>query len=149
MSFLPVTVLGGMLAAGLLALASPCPLQSGAPVAEGAACSLAKPGGEADRAASPLLHGPAVVEVMSHHCPACRTMEPVVAEAERGCDARVVRAFVEDEDGAALSLRHQVVGVPTFLVLDASGAEIDRLVGTQSVASVRGALRRVSSTPCR
>lgn len=147
MSFHP-GVLGGILA-GLLATHSPCPVPSGGPVAEGASCSLARPGGEAHPAAAPLPNGPAVVEVMSHHCPACRTMEPVVAEAERGCDARVVRAFIEDDDGAALLVRHEIVGVPTFLVLDASGTEIDRLVGTQTVARVRSALRRVSSTACR
>jgi hypothetical protein len=76
-------------------------------------------------------------------------MEPVVAEAERRCAARVVRAFIEDGDGAALKLRHGITGVPTFLVLGAGGEEVDRLVGLQSVESVRRALRRVSSTPCR
>ena len=146
---LDLAALGSALAVGLLAVASPCVLPPSEPVPEGAACGLAPPSGRAHGPSAPALHVPAVVEVTSHHCPACRKMDPVVAEAERGCDARVVRAFIEDEDGAALLQRHGIVGIPTFLVLDASGAEIDRLVGTQSVASVRGALGRVSLRPCR
>lgn len=146
---LDLAALWSALALGFLAVASPCALPSSGAVAEGAACGLTPPAGRAQGAASPALRGPAVVEVTSHHCPACRKMDPVIAEAERGCDVRVVRAFVEDQDGAALSLSHGVVGIPTFLVLDASGGEIDRLVGTQSVASVRGALDRVSPRPCR
>jgi thioredoxin-like negative regulator of GroEL len=90
-----------------------------------------------------------VVEVTSRDCPACRQMEPVVVEAERRCGTRVVRAFIEDADGAALRLQHGIAGVPTLLVLGAGGEEVDRLVGLQSVESVRRALRRVSSTPCR
>jgi len=76
-------------------------------------------------------------------------MEPVVAEAEHGCEARVLRAFIEDAGGAALLARHGIEGLPTFLVLDARGEEVDRLVGTQSVGTVRRALGRVSTRPCR
>lgn len=90
-----------------------------------------------------------MVEVTSHHCPACIRMEPVIAEAEHGCEARVMRAFIEDAEGAALLVRHDIEGLPTFLVLDARGEELDRLVGTESVRTVRRALGRVSTRPCR
>jgi cytochrome c-type biogenesis protein len=143
-----LVVLGGALAAGLLAVASPCALPSAEPVPEGTACGLVPASRSARELAQGSLRRPAVVEVTSHHCPACRKMEPVVAEAERGCNARVVRAFIEERDGAALLVRHGIEGVPTFLVLDASGKEVDRLVGAQSVESLRHALRRVSSGPC-
>ena len=141
--------LGSVLAVALLGATPPCALQPSAPVAEGAACSLARP---AERAVTPESSPPrtsTVVEVTSRNCPACRQMEPIVAEAERRCGARVVRAFIEDVDGAVLLQRHEIAGVPTFLVLDAGGEEVDRLVGLQSLDSVRRALRRVSSTPCR
>ncbi len=144
-----LVVLGGAIAAGLLAVASPCALPSTEPVPEGAACSLAPAARPARNVASTSPRLPAVVEVTSHHCPACRRMEPVVAEAERRCSARVIHAFIEEPEGEALLLRHAIEGVPTFLVLDASGTELDRLVGTQSVASLRRALGRVSSGPCR
>jgi cytochrome c-type biogenesis protein len=141
--------LGSVLAAALLAATPPCALSPSAPVAEGAACGLARPAERAPTAESLAPRGPAVVEVTSRDCPACRRMEPVIAEAERRCGTRVVRAFIEDADGAALQLRHGIAAVPTFLVLGAGGEEVDRLVGVQSVEIVRRALRRVSSTPCR
>ena len=135
-----------VLAAGLLAVASPCALSASGPVPEGAACAL---GSRGERAEEPAPPGPVVIAVMSQHCPACQQMEPVVARAERACATRVTRAFIEEADGVALAVRHRVVGVPTFLVLDGEGREIDRLVGTQSLASVRHALSRVSSRPCQ
>jgi cytochrome c-type biogenesis protein len=141
--------LGSVLAVALLAATPLCALPTTAPVPEGAACGLARSDARAVTAEPLPPRAPAVVEVTSRDCPACRQMEPVVAEAERHCGARVVRAFIEDADGAALLLRHGIAGVPTFLVLGAGGEEVDRLVGTQSVESVRRALRRVSSTPCR
>ena len=141
--------LGSALAAALLAATPPCALPPSAPVAEGAACGLGRPAGRLVTPDSLPPRTSTVVEVTSRDCPACRQMEPVVAEAERRCGARVVRAFIEDADGAALLQRHAIAGVPTLLVLGASGEEVDRLVGLQSVESVRRALRRVSSTPCR
>jgi len=112
------------------------------------ACSVAAGAGGSVSSEVPTLDVPAVVEVMSHHCPVCREMVPVVAEAERDCDARVMRAFIEEPAGAALVMTHGIRGVPTFLVLDDRGAEVGRLVGAQSVASVRGALQRVSPRLC-
>jgi cytochrome c-type biogenesis protein len=117
---------------------------------EGAACggheeSWAPP---AALAAAPRLQGPAVVEVASRACPACRAMAPVVDEAERDCATKVVRLLVEEPEGADLARRHAVRAVPTFLVLDGSGAEVRRLVGQQPVAALRDALRTASPLLC-
>ncbi|ABS28303.1 cytochrome c biogenesis protein CcdA [Anaeromyxobacter sp. Fw109-5] len=93
--------------------------------------------------------GPRVVEVMSRSCPVCRSMEPVVAEAERGCPgAHVQRRLVEEPEGAELARRHGVRGVPTFLVLDGSGREVRRLVGAQSVEALAGALQLATGRLC-
>ena len=99
-------------------------------------------------AATSVVHGPAVVEIMSGSCPICRRMAPVVAEAERGCPMKVVHAYVEDAAGADLARRHGVRGVPTFLVLDPSGAEVRRLVGQQPADAIRSALESVSTHMC-
>ena len=107
------------------------------------AAGLAVPGAPA------ALRGPAVVEIMSRGCVVCELMRPIVAEAERGCPAKVVRAFVEEPAGADLARRHRIRGVPTFLVLDASGGEVKRLVGRQPAAAVRDALQLVSPELCR
>lgn len=116
----------------------------------GSACATPEPIPVAPTAApAPVIHGPAVVELMSRGCEICKLMAPVVAEAERGCAKRIVRAYVEDPSGAELARRHQVRGVPTFLVLDASDAEVRRLVGQQTASAVRGALQLVSPDLCR
>ena len=114
----------------------------------GSACSVPESRWAAPIAAPVVPLGPAVVEIMSGSCPICRLMEPVVAEAERGCPIKVVRTFVEEPAGADLARRHAIRGVPTFLVLDASGGEVKRLVGQQPAEAVRGALELVSPRVC-
>ncbi|WP_242346956.1 cytochrome c biogenesis protein CcdA [Anaeromyxobacter terrae] len=97
----------------------------------------------------PAASGPALVELVSRTCPVCRGMEPVVAEAERGCPgAHVKRRLVEEPEGAALARRHAVRGVPTFLVLDATGKELRRLVGAQPVDALTDALQLATGRLC-
>lgn len=116
----------------------------------GSACDAtgAKWATSTSTAVTSLVHGPAVVEIMSKSCPVCRLMAPVVAEAERGCPIKVVRTYLEEPAGAELARRHAIRGVPTFLVLDASDAEVKRLVGQQPAGAVRGALELVSPHVC-
>lgn len=114
------------------------PAATGAPALDGAALDAA--------AASA---GPAMVEVMSRSCPICRRMEPVVAEARRSCGhVHVEQAYVEESRGSALARRHGVRGVPTFLVLDAKGREVSRLVGEQPLAALVDAMQQVSPQLC-
>jgi cytochrome c-type biogenesis protein len=131
----------------------------GAPAAtaDGGACAASAAPGEAcgapeaawaPPAAAADVRGPAVVELQSRSCPVCRAMAPVVEEAERGCAAKVVQLLVEEPRGAAVAREHAVHAVPTFLVLDADGAEVARLVGAQPAAAIRDALRRVSPLLC-
>lgn len=118
---------------------------------EGATCALPPSalGTGAAAAPEPRTAGPRVVELMGRSCPICRRMEPVVAAAEQSCaSVRVDRIFVEDAGGAALVRRHGVRGVPTFLVLDRSGAEVARLVGEQPLSALVGAMQRVSPALC-
>ncbi len=75
-------------------------------------------------------------------------MAPVVEEAERGCPVKVVQARLEEPAGADLARRFAIRGVPTFLVFDARGDEMRRLVGQQTASAVREALELVSPTVC-
>lgn len=117
---------------------------------EAAACPIAPPSASPGDWAGPVApEGPAVVELVGRSCPICRSMEPVVAQAERGCPgARVIRRYVEDPDGASLARSHGVRGVPTFLVLDASGKEVRRLVGAQPVEVLADALHLATGRLC-
>ncbi|WP_242393219.1 cytochrome c biogenesis protein CcdA [Anaeromyxobacter oryzisoli] len=127
---------------------------SSAASASAAACPVAPPapGAEAKprAGAAPAPEGgPSVVEVVGRACPVCKRMEPVVAEAERACPGvHVVRRVVEDPEGAALARQHAIRGVPTFLVLDASGNELRRLVGAQPVEAVAAALELATGRLC-
>lgn len=121
----------------------------------GAACDLPDVGAPADPVAGALAaqlassSGPRVVELTSRSCPVCRSMAPVVAEAERGCPgARVQERPVEEPEGRELARRHGVRGVPTFLVLDASGREVRRLVGAQPVEAIEEALQLATGRIC-
>jgi cytochrome c-type biogenesis protein len=95
--------------------------------------------------------GPAVVELVSEHCPACARMQPVVDEARKRCAGkhlRIDQQEVESAPGAALARRHAVRGVPTFLLLDARGAEVGRLVGEMPLAVLERAMRDLTGGRC-
>ncbi len=114
----------------------------------GSACATPDLGWAPSLGGPSPIRGPAVVEVASTNCPICRAMAPVVEQAERGCPVKVVQALVEEPAGADLARRFAIRGVPTFLVLDARGGEMRRLVGQQTAAAVREALELVSPRVC-
>jgi cytochrome c-type biogenesis protein len=117
--------------------------------ASGTACSLPdRPWTPSPPGDAAPVRGPAVVEITTRSCPICRRMEPVVAEAERGCATKVTRVLAEDPAGAEMVRRHGVRGVPTFLVLDASGREVKRLVGEQRADDLRRALELATARLC-
>lgn len=91
---------------------------------------------------------PQVIEFVGTHCPVCARMAPIVDDVERRCSAGgrpLVRVNVDDDAGQALAARYGIRAVPTFVSVDASGAEVERLVGAQprerlelAVSAVRG-----------
>jgi cytochrome c-type biogenesis protein len=94
---------------------------------------------------------PSVVEVVSEACPVCERMAPVVAAAKRRCAGRhltIETRKVESAEGAALARRHAVRGVPTFLLLDATGGEVGRLVGEQPLAALERAMLDLTGGRC-
>lgn len=95
--------------------------------------------------------GPSVVEIVSDRCPVCERMAPVVEAAKRRCAGEhlaVERRRVETAEGSALARRHAVRAVPTFLLLDASGAEVARLVGEQPQAALERAMHDLTGGRC-
>jgi cytochrome c-type biogenesis protein len=98
---------------------------------------------------APAPRGPAVIEYMSHDCPACREMEPVVREFRRACgQMRFEQRFVDSSTGIAEARQRGVRGIPTYVVLDESGREIDRLVGVRPVRELRAAAESASGAAC-
>jgi cytochrome c-type biogenesis protein len=94
---------------------------------------------------------PRMVQFTSADCSICRQMIPTVAVIERDCDGRKVDLIKVDVTVAAnkrLAATHRVRGVPTFLFLDAEGHEAARMVGYQTLASLRQALATMVGEQC-
>jgi cytochrome c-type biogenesis protein len=92
-----------------------------------------------------------LVEFVSGHCPVCAKMAPLVAELEHVCtrgDGTIVHVNVDTASGRALASHFGVHVVPTFIELDAQGAEVERLIGEQSRAELAIALASVRSEAC-
>ena len=114
-------------------------LPPGDPLADALGASLAAP------------KGPAVVELVSDHCPVCARMQPVVDEARHRCAGRHLRVDqqrVESARGAALARGHAVRAVPTFLLLDGRGEEVGRLVGEQRLTDLERAMQDLTGGRC-
>lgn len=102
--------------------------------------------------ATAVLEGePRMVVFTSPTCATCAKMRPVIAEAERSCDAppgTVTPVDLTDERGRALARRYAVRVVPTFLSVDAHGDEVARLVGEQDSRALGQALGDVRAELC-
>jgi cytochrome c-type biogenesis protein len=84
-------------------------------------------------------------------CPICRRMEPLVLAAEKSCaghGVRVQRVEVDRAGGRELAKRFGVLGVPTYLFVDAKGNEIARLVGEQPLAILEQSIEVLSGRRC-
>lgn len=153
-----LVVVGALFAAGRLAVVTP-KAGEGAVVApvgvptECASSPSASACGATVRDVSPgaaLTGKPRFVEFVSDHCAVCARMAPVLEDVVRGCDASdaVVRVRLEDENGAGLASRYGVRVVPTFVSLDAAGAEVERRVGEQSRDDLARAIGEVRGRAC-
>jgi len=58
------------------------------------------------------------------------------------------RIEVDGPGGRDLARRYSVVGVPTFLFLNAKGEEVARLVGQQPLANLEQSLQVLSGQKC-
>ena len=104
-----------------------------------------------EQSSSPGQGLPVVVEIYSPDCPVCRRMEPLVRDVTEACDQHGVTVQAVDvtqDANREWIRRYGIVGVPTFLFLDPSGAEVNRLVGAQSRDTLHEALAALRGAPC-
>jgi thiol-disulfide isomerase/thioredoxin len=84
-----------------------------------------------------------LMDFSSAHCAPCQAMKPILAQIERsGIPIRHVDVVAEPY----LAARYGIRTTPTFVVLS-GGKEVTRLVGTQSLQSLRAALAIDPSGP--
>ncbi|GMV43508.1 MAG: hypothetical protein AMXMBFR64_52240 [Myxococcales bacterium] len=93
---------------------------------------------------------PAVLELHSSNCPICKRMQPLVDRIEERCDGGIdfVKKDVSLAENRALVSQHRVVGVPTYVFLDARGDEVARLVGQQTESALLQAVSVARGEQC-
>lgn len=93
---------------------------------------------------------PRLLAFSSHHCAACSKMEPVLSRAVRACAANddVMRVDIDQDYGADLAAEYKIASVPTWITVDANGAEIARISGVQPEQRIEAALEEVRGTRC-
>jgi thiol:disulfide interchange protein DsbD len=98
---------------------------------------------------------PVLIDFQAVWCIPCREMErttfrdPEVVSAAREFATLKADVSEEDEQTAALMSRFGVPGVPTYVLLDAQGAERRRFVGYVAAPEFRQALREVATGGAR
>lgn len=95
---------------------------------------------------------PRLLEFTSQHCPSCARVAPLVQKLERECtahDGTILPIDVDSETGDSLANRYSVNDLPTFIMIDANGAEVSRLVGEQPRQRLAVALADVSGVVCQ
>jgi cytochrome c-type biogenesis protein len=96
-----------------------------------------------------LPEGPALVEFVSSNCPVCKRMHPVISALEAQChQGLLVRVNVDDPLGKQLAAHYGISMVPTFVSVDRTGGEVERIIGEQSRERLLLALSDVSGRPC-
>ena len=94
---------------------------------------------------------PRLLEFSSEHCASCGRMAPLIKSMERDCTARdgtILQIDVDRDEGSALAERYDVNQLPTFLMIDSKGDEVERLVGEQPRQRLAVALADVNGVLC-
>lgn len=97
------------------------------------------------------IAGAKILEFSSRDCPVCRRMRPVVDKLVSACselDSRLVRVDVTTAHGRALAEQHGVRGTPTFVLLDDTGTEKERLLGENTGDDLAAAVERAFGLSC-
>jgi thiol:disulfide interchange protein len=115
------------------------------------ACSAPKPSEHLARAVSVPTGKPRLLELSSKHCPSCARMAELVKSMERNCtaqDGTILHIDVDGDEGAQIAEFYNVEQLPTFIMIDSNGDEVERLIGEQPRQRLAIALTEVNAGPC-
>lgn len=114
------------------------------------ACETQAAVGQTPVAEERLPQGPALVEFVSHDCPVCKRMQPLVLELERQCTkGLLLRVDIDEPLGKELAAHYGISAVPTFVSIDPAGGEVERIIGEQSQQRLMLALSDIRGKPCQ
>lgn len=94
---------------------------------------------------------PRLLQFTSKHCPSCSRMAPLVDKLERDCtahDGTILPMDVDTPAGEELATQYGVNELPTFILIDSDGEEVNRLVGAQPRQQLAVALADVNGVLC-
>ena len=94
---------------------------------------------------------PTMLELYRKGCHVCQKMKPIVESIQNQCDQKGVHVKTLDvskPENRHLVKEFRLVGVPTFIFLDETGAETARLVGEQSEHSIKQTISVLRNEPC-
>ncbi len=101
--------------------------------------------------AQPASERPVVLKFYAPNCPICLQMIPIVNTLRNECAAKDLDfrdVDVTTPEGKVLAREYGVSGVPVFLFLDATGREVSRLVGYQSLQALEQAASVLIGEAC-
>jgi thiol-disulfide isomerase/thioredoxin len=108
------------------------------------ALCTAAPYASSDAASPPVL-----LDFHAEWCGPCQKMRPIVKQLKQ--NKFPVKSIDIDHDPGDLATRYRVQAVPTFVVVDGSGRELDRTKGTSSAGELarfyKAAAAKAESTP--
>jgi thiol:disulfide interchange protein len=114
-------------------------------------CPTPKSSAQLAQAASVPTGKPRLLEFTSKHCASCSRMAAIVKSMERKCTARdgtILQIDVDGDEGEALADLYGVNQLPTFLMIDSKGDEVERLTGEQHRQRLAIALADVNGVLC-
>lgn len=90
------------------------------------------------------VKGPAIIDFWAEWCGPCQMMKPVFAKLEKEYAGSVNFISVDVDNNQELSAKYGVQAIPTFVVIDKDGLEIDRLVGAVPEEKLRSLIEKIN-----
>lgn len=98
-----------------------------------------------------LTKGPVMLKFVQPNCPACLAMVPIMETLHQTCSGKGLRIETLDlsfPENKAVARKMGVMGTPTLIFFDESGAEVSRLVGAQPIESLHQAVAVLMGEQC-
>jgi cytochrome c-type biogenesis protein len=94
---------------------------------------------------------PVMLEVYDKDCSICQSMKPIIEQLKKDCHMKFaeIRAVdISEPQYKYLATELEIVGVPTFIFINKEGKEISRLIGYQTIDSLKQSIAMIIDRPC-
>jgi len=94
---------------------------------------------------------PLFVSMISRDCETCQEMLPIIKKLKDSCDGKVIEfrtIDVEDPEYSYAVYKLGMLGTPTYVMIDKSGKELQRLLGYQEIKDIDNAILKLTGKKC-